>query len=74
MPLNDWASLAIICILGAFSPGPSLVVILALTATNGRNAGNIASLGHGFGIFVYALLSATGLVIALNSYQKLFVL
>ena len=74
MPLNDWASLAVICILGALSPGPSLMVILSLTATSGRKAGNIASFGHGFGIFVYALMSATGLALVLKSYQKSFVL
>ena len=59
MLLNEWASLAIICILGAFSPGPSLMVILSLAATNGSKAGYIASIGHGTGIFIYAMLSAT---------------
>ena len=73
MLLNEWASLAIICILGAFSPGPSLMVILSLTASDGRKSGYIASIGHGIGIFVYALLSATGLAIALNTYRQLFI-
>ena len=73
MLLNDWVSLAIICTLGAFSPGPSLMVILSLTASKGRKAGYIASIGHGIGIFIYALLSATGLAIMLNTYRQLFV-
>ena len=72
MLLNEWASLAIICILGAFSPGPSLMVILSLTASEGKKAGYIASIGHGAGIFIYALLSATGLAIVLNSHKHLF--
>ena len=73
MLLNEWISLATICILGAFSPGPSLVVVLSLTASEGRKAGYIASLGHGFGVFIYALISATGLAIVLNSYRQLFI-
>ena len=73
MLLNEWISLATICILGAFSPGPSLIVVLSLTASEGRKAGYIASLGHGVGVFIYALISATGLAIVLNSYQQLFI-
>ena len=73
MLLNEWVSLAIICILGAFSPGPSLMVILSLTAAHGRKVGYIASTGHGFGIFIYALLSATGLAVMLNNFKQLFV-
>ena len=73
MLLNEWISLATICILGAFSPGPSLVVVLSLTASEGRKAGYIASLGHGFGVFIYALISATGLAIVLNSYRQLYI-
>ena len=74
MLLNDWASLAIICMLGAFSPGPSLIVILSLTSTDGRRSGYDASLGHGCGIFVYAFMSASGLAIILNLHKGLFAL
>ena len=74
MFLNEWFSLAIICSLGALSPGPSLIVILSLTTSNGRKAGYIASVGHGIGIFIYALLSATGLALILNTYFRIFLL
>ena len=73
MLLNEWASLVLICVLGAFSPGPSLMVILSLTTSNGRKAGYIASIGHGTGIFIYALLSATGLAMVVNSNPEVFV-
>ena len=73
MLFQDWLSLAIICILGAFSPGPSLIVILSITASNGRKAGFFASFGHGLGVFIYALLSATGLSIILNTYSQLLI-
>ena len=74
MLLDDWASLAIICILGAFSPGPSLIVILSLTTVDGRRSGYVASLGHGFGIFLYAFMSASGLAVILNLHKGLFAL
>jgi len=74
MLFQDWLSLAAICILGAFSPGPSLMVILSITASNGRKAGFFSSFGHGLGVFIYALLSATGLSIILNTYSQLLIL
>ena len=74
MVLNEWLSLAIICSLGALSPGPSLIVMLSLTASNGRNAGYVASIGHGIGIFIYALLSATGLALVLKTHLNFFLL
>jgi threonine/homoserine/homoserine lactone efflux protein len=74
MLFQDWLSLAAICILGAFSPGPSLMVILSITASNGRKAGFLSSFGHGLGVFIYALLSATGLSIILNAYSQLLIL
>ncbi len=72
MLANEWVSLAVVCMLGAFSPGPSLMVILSLTASDGRQAGYIASLGHGLGVFIYAILSATGLSIVLNTHRNIF--
>ena len=74
MFLDEWLSLAIICSLGAISPGPSMIVILSLTTSHGRKAGYIASVGHGLGVFIYALLSATGLAIVLNTYFRVFLL
>jgi len=74
MGLSDWLSLALICILGASSPGPSLVVILASTRRFGRNAGILASIGHGLGVFFYAFMAATALGFILRQYEKFFVL
>ena len=74
MSVSDWASLALICLLGASSPGPSLIVILSNTRLYGRNAGLSASIGHGLGVFIYALLAATTLGLILSHYQLLFTL
>jgi threonine/homoserine/homoserine lactone efflux protein len=50
------------------------MVILSITASNGRKAGFLSSFGHGLGVFIYALLSATGLSIILNTYRQLLIL
>ncbi len=73
MDFGDWLSLISICLLGALSPGPSLMVILACTAEHGRKAGILASVGHGLGVFLYALAAAGGLSYLLNHYQSVFV-
>ena len=72
MGLADWLSLISICLLGALSPGPSLMVILACTAENGRKAGVLASIGHGLGVLIYALAAASGLSYLLNHFQSVF--
>lgn len=61
MGLDQWLSLTMICLAGAVSPGPSLLVILDVTRRGGRPAGMLAAIGHGLGIFIYAFAAATGL-------------
>ena len=61
MEQDQWLSLAMICLAGAVSPGPSLLVILDATRRGGRPAGMLAAIGHGLGIFIYAFGAATGL-------------
>ena len=72
MDIADWLSLISVCLLGALSPGPSLMVILASTAENGRKAGILASVGHGLGVFLYALAAASGLSYVLSHYHYVF--
>ena len=60
--------------MGASSPGPSLIVILRHAVADGRDAGINAAVGHGIGIFIYALVSAIGLSFILTSYPKIFLL
>lgn len=73
MSVADWLSLSLIFILGASSPGPSLIVILASTRSNGRKAGIMASIGHGLGIFIYAFSVAASLSLVLTHYQSIFI-
>ena len=72
MGLSDWASLALICLLGASSPGPSLIVILSNTRLYGRKAGLYASIGHGLGVWL--CLAGGGNLDILTHYQMLFTL
>ena len=72
MSASDWFSLALICILGASSPGPSLAVVLAITRLHGRRGGFSAAIGHGLGIFLYASIAAASLSYILKQHGHLF--
>ena len=65
MSPEAWAALAMVFILGAISPGPSLAVILSNTISGGRSQG--VATGIGFGI--YAFLAALGLATALSLHD-----
>ena len=72
MILQDWLYLFIICLLGACSPGPSVVVILGFVFSGGRKSGISASIGHGLGVFGYAMLCAFGLGFLIETYGTFF--
>ena len=72
MEIQDWGTLVIICTAGALSPGPSLLVIISITAKYGRLAGILAALGHGLAIFLYAISTAIGVSWLSNSTSQLF--
>ena len=57
MSIYEWLSIALICVAGATTPGPSVLVIIYINNTRGFLSGIIASLAHGLGIFIYALIS-----------------
>lgn len=65
MNLESWAALAVVFILGAMSPGPSLAVVLHNTMSGGRRQGVMTGIGHGLGFGLYAFLAATGMATAL---------
>ena len=72
MEALDWGALIIICIAGALSPGPSLLVIISITTRYGRLAGILGATGHGLAIFVYAITTALGVSWLSNSANQLF--
>ena len=61
MTLFTWLSLALVCLLGAMSPGPSLAIVVRHSVTSGTRAGAICAFAHGFGIFLWAALMVSGL-------------
>ena len=57
MSIYDWLTISLICLAGATTPGPSLLVIVYINNREGMISGIKASIAHGIGIFIYALIS-----------------
>ncbi|MBK5967332.1 MULTISPECIES: LysE family translocator [Thiorhodovibrio] len=72
MSLSIWLSLALLCLLGAMTPGPSLAVVLGTTWQGGRAAGLAVALSHGAAVGLYALLTVAGLAALLVAAPGLF--
>lgn len=72
MTFTTWLALAAICIMGAISPGPSLALIIRNTVQGGRWQGVATGLGHGFGVGLYALITAFGLALLITQTPWLF--
>jgi threonine/homoserine/homoserine lactone efflux protein len=63
---------AVMFILGATSPGPSLAVVLRNTMIGGRSRGLACAVGHGIGFGFYAVTVVFGLVAIMESNPDLF--
>ncbi|MCF7977453.1 MAG: LysE family transporter [Chromatiaceae bacterium] len=74
MALEAWLSLALLCVLGALTPGPSLAVVLSSTLRGGRAAGLAAALAHGLAVGLSAVLTVAGLAALLTASPTLFAL
>lgn len=72
MELAAWLSLASICVLGAMTPGPSLMIVLKHTMSGGRLNGFIVSIAHGAGIALYAVLTILGMALIIKETPWLF--
>ena len=66
MSFFEWLTIFFVCLIGAMTPGPSLFVIIYLTNSKNLISGLVASLAHGFGIFIYALISIFSLTIIVS--------
>ena len=74
MNLFIWLQFALVCTIGAMSPGPSLAVVIRNNINYNRLSGIMTSIGHGLGIGVYATLAVLGLGFLLQTNQTLFLL
>ncbi|AOT11194.1 LysE family translocator [Pseudoalteromonas luteoviolacea] len=72
MDLSAWLSLALICTLGAMSPGPSLAVVLRHSINSGPSAGISASVAHALGVGSYAALSILGLASLIAQFPAVY--
>jgi len=72
MHFLEWSSLALVCLLGAMSPGPSLALIVKSSINGGQRAGTLCALGHGVGVGLYAALVVLGLGLIITQSPKLF--
>ena len=67
-----WSQFALVCLLGAMSPGPSLALIIRNSISYNRMSGIIASVAHGLGICVYATVTVIVLEFILRNSEKIF--
>ncbi len=67
-----WSQFAIVCLLGAMSPGPSLALIIRNSINFNRSSGIIASIAHGLGICLYATVTVIVLEFILRNSELIF--
>ena len=72
MEFETFIKVFLVCILGAVIPGPSWVLIINNALFKGKIKGYLTSIGHGFGIAVYALIANLSIGIIIKSNIFLF--
>ena len=61
-----------VCLLGAMSPGPSMVVVINNAIFKNRLNGILTSIGHGVGIGIYALFAVLGIALIIKTNLYVF--
>ena len=74
MDITAISAAAVMFVLGATSPGPSLAVVLRNTMIGGRSRGLACAVGHGLGFGFYAVSVVFGLVIIMENNPDVFTL
>ena len=72
MSLFVFLKIFTVCLLGAMSPGPSMVVVINNAIFKNRFHGILTSLGHGIGIGVYALFAVLGIALIIKTNLFIF--
>ena len=60
MSFLNFFQIFFVCLLGAMSPGPSMVVVINNAIFKNRFNGILTSIGHGIGIGIYAFFAVVG--------------
>jgi len=61
-----------VCLLGAMSPGPSMMVVINNAIFKNKFNGILTAIGHGFGIGIYALFAVVGVGLILKTNTVVF--
>ena len=61
-----------VCLIGAMSPGPSMVVVINNAIFKNRFHGILTSLGHGIGIGIYAIFAVLGVALVIKTNIAVF--
>ena len=72
MNFLTWSQLALVCLLGAMSPGPSLALIIRNSINYNRLSGILSSIGHGLGIGIYAFVTVILLEFILQNNERIY--
>ena len=72
MSLLIFLKIFVVCLLGAMSPGPSMVVVINNAIFKNRLNGILTSIGHGVGIGIYALFAVLGIALIIKTNLYLF--
>ena len=72
MTILLFAKIIIVCLLGAMSPGPSMVVVINNAIYKNRINGILTAIGHGFGIGIYAFFAVLGIGLIIKTNLFLF--
>ena len=62
----------LVCLLGAMSPGPSMIVVINNAIFRSRFHGILTSIGHGLGIALYALFAVIGIELIIEANLMIF--
>jgi len=72
MSLFIFLKVIAMCLVGAMSPGPSMVVVINNAIFKNRYHGIITSIGHGIGISIYAVFAVIGIGMIIKTDLILF--
>ena len=67
MTILLFSQIFIVCLLGAMSPGPSMVVVVNNAIFKSKFSGILTAIGHGIGISIYALCAVIGIGLILQT-------
>ena len=67
-----FTQIVFVCLLGAMSPGPSMVVVVNNAIFKNKFNGILTAFGHGFGIGIYALFAVLGISLIIETNLMIF--